>query len=99
VDDLRDYRYYADDMLHPTPLAIEYVFSKFADVYFDAGTKELYKRVDDLKKAAAHRPFNKNSEAHLKFLQEQLKKIDELADEKKVSHLESLRQQFLVQMN
>lgn len=99
MDDLRDYRFYNEDMVHPTQQAIDYVFSKFSDVYFESDTKELFNRVEELKKAAAHRPFSQNSDAHIKFLQEQLKKIDELATEKKVAHLDSLRQQFLVQMN
>ncbi len=99
MDDLRDYRFYAEDMLHPTEQAINYVFSKFAGVYFEKDTLELFNKVDEIRKAATHRPFNQNSEAHVKFLQAQLKKIDELAAEKKVAHLESLRMQFLAQMN
>lgn len=99
MDDLRDYRFYKDDLLHPSDLAIEYIFEKFSATYFEKNTQELYKQVCELRKAAAHRPFNSDSEAHLKFIQDQLKKLDSLSKEKNTIHLDQIRQQFLTQMN
>ncbi len=99
TDDLRDYRFYADDLLHPSPMASQYIFEKFAATYFDEDAKQLFAQIEELRKAAAHRPFNKDSQAHLKFIQEQLKKLDKLTSEKNISHLDNLRQQFLTQMN
>lgn len=40
LDELRDYRFYADDMIHPSPLAVEYIWQRFQDTYFDKNTQE-----------------------------------------------------------
>lgn len=99
MDDLRDYRFYENDMVHPSKQAIQYVFEKFSSVYFENETRQLFCKIEEIRKAALHRPFNPNSEAHTKFLKDQLRKIDEIAKEKKIPHLETLREQFLVQLN
>jgi hypothetical protein len=67
IDDLRDYRYYSDDMIHPSKLAIEYIWSKFIDHYMDDETRMLSDNVLEVRKAFMHRPFNTESEAHQKF--------------------------------
>ncbi|MCW3072668.1 MAG: hypothetical protein JWO44_2558 [Bacteroidetes bacterium] len=67
IDDLRDYRFYKDDLVHPSEQAVSYVFEKLKEVLFDNEAKELYKSIRELLDAAKHRPFNENSEAHKKF--------------------------------
>ena len=78
IDDLRDYRFYADDMLHPNDLAVEYIREKFAECYFSSSTKEINKEIVAISKAESHRPFNPNSESHQKFLQKLNKRIEKL---------------------
>lgn len=68
LDDLRDYRFFADDMAHPSPLAVDYIWEKFGEMFFDESTQQLSFRVEKLKKSFAHRPFNPNSEEYQKFL-------------------------------
>eukprot|EP00611_Tribonema_gayanum_P007900 TRINITY_DN1734_c0_g1_i1.p1 TRINITY_DN1734_c0_g1~~TRINITY_DN1734_c0_g1_i1.p1 ORF type:complete len:339 (-),score=65.10 TRINITY_DN1734_c0_g1_i1:44-1060(-) len=72
LDDLRDYRYYARDMLHPSDLAVDYIWSKLLQARFSAAAQETMSRVERVVAAAAHRPFNPTSEPHQKFVRSQL---------------------------
>lgn len=67
IDDLRDYRFYKTDLVHPNEQAIEYVFEKLMTATFDEETKSLFEKIKELKAAASHRPFNATTEAHKKF--------------------------------
>lgn len=78
IDELRDYRFYKEDMIHPTPQAINYVWEKFVDTYFANETKNLILKIDKILSATQHKPFNFDSEAHQKFISDQLSLIDEL---------------------
>ena len=75
MDELRDYRFYAEDMLHPSPVATDYIWNKFTEVFFDESTKDFVKQWDKIRKAMNHRPFNKGSQDHQKFIH---KTIDQL---------------------
>ncbi len=68
MDELRDYRFYNEDMIHPNKTAINYIWEKFSDVWLSESTKETMKKVEVIQKGLTHRSFNPNSEAHLKFL-------------------------------
>ena len=70
LDDLRDYRFYAEDMIHPSSQAVDYIWEKFSNTYFDTKTKELIKEWESIQKALNHRPFNPDSEEHKQFLKE-----------------------------
>lgn len=78
LDDLRDYRFFADDMLHPNKQAVDYIWEKFSETYFDDQTKRLIKQVQKIKQAAAHRPLKPDTDEYRKFAQKQLAKIEEL---------------------
>lgn len=67
MDELRDYRFYAEDMLHPSPLAIDYIWERFAAAHFDINTEPTMELVQTIQKGLAHRPFNPHSESHQKF--------------------------------
>ena len=67
MDELRDYRFYADDMLHPSALAIEYIWEKFRDTWISPRIYDLMLRVDKLNKGLAHRPFSATSADYLNF--------------------------------
>ncbi len=69
LDELRDYRFYAEDMLHPSPLAVDYIWQRLVDTYMDESTKHRMFLVEQLRKMQAHKPFNPESDAHKKFLQ------------------------------
>ena len=78
MDELRDYRFFEADMLHPNALAIDYIWEKFSQSYFNSETSSIMKEVEIIQKGLAHRPFNPNIEAHQKFLTDLQKKIDKL---------------------
>ncbi len=69
MDELRDYRFYAEDMIHPNQTAINYIWEKFLEVWVHNDAKKVMSEVDHIQKAMGHKPFNPNSEAHKKFLQ------------------------------
>lgn len=82
MDDLRDYRFYADDMVHPSEFAIEYIFNAFRDAFFDSQTTEYYKVVMEIVKAAGHRLISPQYEALSQFAETTLEKISSV--EKKI---------------
>jgi hypothetical protein len=68
LDELRDYRYYADDMLHPSALAVNYIWEKFSDIYFSENTKEIVSEIASLKNDLNHRALHPETKAHQAFL-------------------------------
>jgi len=94
MDDLRDYRFYADDMLHPSPVAVDYIWEQFGKSYFSRETQALAEEIVALHKSAEHRPFQKNSETYRKFLTDQIQKIDRLQQQNPQFDLSELRHRF-----
>ncbi|MEI6555167.1 MAG: GSCFA domain-containing protein [Paludibacter sp.] len=80
MDELRDYRFYASDMLHPSDVAIEYIWKRFSDTYFDSTTTATCKEIEQLSADLAHRPLFPESEEYRKF---QLHINQKLADLKR----------------
>ncbi len=78
IDDLRDYRFYAEDMVHPNYAATNYVWEKFIATCIDDQSKELMKEINIINAAKNHKPFNPTSEQHKFFLQIHLQKTTEL---------------------
>lgn len=74
-DELRDYRFYRDDMLHPTDQAVEYIWERFADTFFDQSTRLFLEQWRPIKAALAHRPFNPDSDEHREFLKRTHEKV------------------------
>lgn len=68
LDDLRDYRFYKDDLIHPNNLALNYIFQKFEEFALSPKEADVRKKVDKINAAMSHRPINPESEAHQKFL-------------------------------
>lgn len=75
MDDLRDYRFYSSDMVHPSELAVDYIADKFFEVALTKEAKSLKQRVDKIVQATEHRPFNKTSAAYRRFVEQQLEAI------------------------
>lgn len=82
MDDLRDYRYYDDDMLHLSSTAVDYIWRAFSDCYFDEKTKELWKEVSSISKAVAHKIQTASKDEIIKFARSIISRIDSV--EKKV---------------
>ncbi len=81
MDDLRDYRFYEEDMLHPNSVAVDYIWQKFKDVYFDEELKQFIIKWDKIRKAIAHKPFNKDSDQHQLFLKNTIALLNEFKHE------------------
>jgi hypothetical protein len=77
-DELRDYRFYADDMLHPSSQAVEYIWQRFSEVYLSAEAKAFIKEWQPLKTALNHKPFNPDSDEYRIFMDKTMLKISEL---------------------
>lgn len=69
MDELRDYRFYSEDMIHPNKTAINYVWDKFSNNWIDDNAFDTMQKIDSIQKRKLHKPFNENSPAHLSFLE------------------------------
>ncbi len=78
LDDLRDYRFYKSDMIHPSDEAEEYIWEFFVDRYFDSASKDFFRQWKKILTAISHRPFHPSSESHQHFLKETLNALGEL---------------------
>lgn len=78
MDDLRDYRFYEEDMLHPNKVAINYIWSRFKEVFMDADTLNLMKEVEKVVQAFNHKPFNPNSGTYQTFIRQTIDKARKL---------------------
>ena len=74
IDDLRDYRFFAEDMVHPNYQATNYVWEKFIYTCIDDSSKELMKEIGMITSARNHKPFNPTSEQHQQFLKNNLQR-------------------------
>lgn len=79
-DELRDYRFYAEDMLHPSQQAVSYIWERFAEAYFGEDTRKFLEEWRPIKEALGHRPFNPDSQEYKDFLAATLRKAELLAE-------------------
>ncbi len=77
-DELRDYRFYRPDMLHPTDQAADYIHQRFEETYFAPETREFLQRWKPIKAALGHRPFDPSSADYLRFREQTRAKIQAL---------------------
>ncbi|WP_311550323.1 GSCFA domain-containing protein [Prevotella aurantiaca] len=68
-DELRDYRFYKSDMLHPNEQAVEYIWERLVDVYFSASAKEFLRDWKPVKEALSHHPFNPDGNEYKEFME------------------------------
>ncbi|MFD1604201.1 GSCFA domain-containing protein [Flavobacterium artemisiae] len=85
MDELRDYRFYNEDMLHPNQIAIDYIWKVFSENYISESSFPIMKEVDEIQKSLRHRSFNPESEQHQKFLSNLQQKITSLGE--KMPHI------------
>jgi hypothetical protein len=79
MDDLRDYRFYAEDMVHPNYAATNYVWEKFVPTCMDDDTQMVMKEINLINAAKSHKPFQPSSQLHKKFLNTHLQKLLQLS--------------------
>ena len=78
MDELRDYRFYAEDMLHPNQVAIDYIWKRFMETTISETAFAVMDEVERIQKSLSHKPFNPDSESHLKFKSKVREKITKL---------------------
>lgn len=97
MDDLRDYRFYEEDMVHPNKQAVQYIMEKFGEAWIDPAAFPVMKEVEKILKAISHRPFNPNTPEHKKFLEKTLQQCLQL--EKTYPFLELQREKEVLNSN
>ena len=81
MDELRDYRFYAEDMIHPNQTAINYIWERLSEVWVSDKAKKTMQEVANIQNGLLHRPFNPNSTQHQQFLENLSLKIEKLQKE------------------
>lgn len=81
LDELRDYRFYADDMVHPSRQAADYLWERLGAAAFSPSTQDVMKRRYDVQRALAHRPFRPQSDEYRQFIRQTLSKAEALQKE------------------
>ena len=85
MDELRDYRFYGEDMLHPNAVAIDYIWHKFSENYIAENAISIMNEIEEIQKSLRHRSFNPESEQHQKFLAKLQQRINFLGE--KLPHI------------
>ncbi len=81
MDQLRDYRFYADDMIHPSQTAVEFIWQRFKDTYISSQTQSVIDRCKEISNILKHRPSDPSSQAYLSLIRKTLDKINSLKEE------------------
>lgn len=76
MDELRDYRFYDEDMMHPSSFAIDYIWQLFSNTFFTSETKGIIEEWEQIRKAMEHRPLYPGTESHSAFLKDTLRKLE-----------------------
>lgn len=85
IDDLRDYRFYKSDMIHPSETAIDYIWEQFKGVWINDNALTTMKEVDIIQKGLSHKPFNSSALPHQQFLAKLQAKIQNLKGQHNIS--------------
>ncbi|WP_452231634.1 GSCFA domain-containing protein [Lacinutrix sp. MEBiC02595] len=78
LDELRDYRFYNEDMLHPNKTAIQYIWNTFQEVWISSEASKTMQEIDSIQRGLLHKPFHPKAEAHLQFIAKLEEKIRKL---------------------
>ncbi|MCX7985636.1 MAG: GSCFA domain-containing protein [Bacteroidales bacterium] len=95
LDELRDYRFYADDAIHPSNVAIDHIFEKFAAAFFNNNTSQLNRRIEEILRALEHKIEFPQHPSVKGFADSMLKKIEALETEYPLLDFEKERKYFL----
>jgi len=98
MDELRDYRFYGDDMLHPGNTGIQYIWERFSQTYIKKSTFKLMDQVEEIVKARNHKPFRPKSLEYQKFLKKQIEKTEQLIDKHPHINLRPELDYFIAQL-
>lgn len=94
MDELRDYRFFEEDMVHPNQLAVDYVWERFCDSMLDDETKNMLEEIKPIITAKNHRPFHPDLKSHQQFLKTNYNKVCELEKKYDFLHFEEEKEYF-----
>lgn len=96
MDELRDYRFYKADMIHPSEVAEDYIWQKFTETYMEEDTRRFLAEWTSIRKALQHKAFHPESEEHQAFLRKTIARLQSLSKQTDVSEeIQYLEQQLL----
>jgi hypothetical protein len=95
LDDLRDYRFYEPDLVHPNSMAVDYVWSKWVEVAFDEPTKSFMQRWQKIRAGIAHRPFLVESEGYQSFVRRLIADLERISEVDCEAELALLRSRLI----
>ena len=99
LDELRDYRFYAEDLFHLSDMAIQFIWERLVDTYMNEQTKQLMKDISQIHKSLYHKPFNCNNESYRQFISQTLLKTEQLSAKTPYlcfkNEIEELRQRLI----
>ncbi len=95
LDDLRDYRFYASDLIHPSEQAEDYVWQKLTEACMDENTRSFIAEWRSIRQALMHRPFLPGSQSHRRFIEDTIRRLKELSSVVNVKNeIEALKNQL-----
>ena len=80
MDELRDYRFYGEDMLHPSSVAVDYIWERFAKVYFSDATLDINSEWSKIRKSLEHRPLHSGNDTYQQFIEATREKLEAFAN-------------------
>lgn len=95
IDDLRDYRFYEADMLHPNLQAITYIFHKFVEMYLDTSARTFLKKWEKIYKSLQHKPFYPHTSAHQQFLKHLLHQLEAITEVEVSEEIHQVKRQMI----
>jgi len=99
MDELRDYRFYADDLVHPSSMAVEYVWQRFTETCFTKESLVTMQSVKEVKKMVEHRPLHPESDEYARFLHQIVLKIETLSEKYPYFDFEKEKELCLTRLN
>jgi hypothetical protein len=94
IDELRDYRFYGEDLAHPSPQASQYVWDRFAEYFMSAEAKSILETIKDIIQSAGHRPLHPASGEYKKFAEAQLKRVENIEKDYPFINFEPEKEKF-----
>ena len=79
MDESRDYRFYDEDMIHPSSLAVDYIWQRFSATYFSDETRQVNEEWSQIRRALDHRPLNPETEAYRTFVRQTVRRLEAFA--------------------
>ena len=99
MDELRDYRFYADDLTHPSKMAVDYIWQQFVEACFAKETRDLMESVKEIKNMTEHRPLHPDAPAYRDFLHQILLKIERVSEKCPYFDFEKEKELCLTRLN